>query len=165
MSQPGHDLWEVPDPLFVTREGEKAPFTPSGPAAKLPDLRAFLLSAFLQMAMGVALSAATATLVAVDPALQAWLVGPTGLSWAGWIVMLAPLGLVILLGARVERLSGGAARWRWSARERAGTSAVSAASSQSRWSVSPAWRWLTWSCARCRWNLACRQSASCCSPA
>jgi len=110
MSQPGHDFWEVPDSLFVTREGEKAHFTPSGPAAKSPDLRAFLLSAFLQMAMGVALSAATATLVAVDPALQAWLVGPTGLSWTGWIVMLAPLGLVILLGARVEQLSGGGAR-------------------------------------------------------
>lgn len=84
---------------------------PDSDYARRPrGMNSFLGSVFLQMAASVALSAATAVLVLKVEALQAALYGPTGLTVLGWVVTLAPLGLVILIGAGVERLSGAAAR-------------------------------------------------------
>ncbi|PZR84508.1 MAG: hypothetical protein DI537_32820 [Stutzerimonas stutzeri] len=84
---------------------------PDSDYARRPGgMNSFLGSVFLQMAASVALSAASAVLVLKVQALQAVLYGPNGLTVLGWVVTLAPLGLVILIGAGVERLSGAAAR-------------------------------------------------------
>lgn len=84
---------------------------PDSDYARRPDgMNSFLGSVFLQMAASVALSAAAAVLVLKVEALQAALFGPAGLTVLGWVVTLAPLGLVIVIGAGVERLSGAAAR-------------------------------------------------------
>lgn len=100
MSQPGHDFWEAPDPALAVRErmgGDE-------------DMRAFLKAVFLQMAAAVLLSGAAAMLVVADNQVQAALVGPQGMTILGWIIAIAPLGLVLVLGGTVDRLSGGAAR-------------------------------------------------------
>ena len=90
-----HGGMSVPDSDYARRPG---------------GMNSFLGSVFLQMAASVALSAASAVLVLKVQALQAVLYGPNGLTVLGWVVTLAPLGLVILIGAGVERLSGAAAR-------------------------------------------------------
>lgn len=84
---------------------------PDSDYARRPGgMNSFLGSVFLQMAASVALSAAAAVLVLKVEALQAALFGPAGLTVLGWVVTLAPLGLVIVIGAGVEGLSGAAAR-------------------------------------------------------
>jgi len=79
-------------------------------AMREDSLHGFLTAVFVQMAGSVAVSAAAALLVERNAILQSALVGPDGMTVAGWIVLLAPLALVIILGAGVERLSGPAAR-------------------------------------------------------
>lgn len=78
--------------------------------ARCMSRTAFMTSVFLQMGMSVALSGAVAFTVMNEPALQRILTGPDGLTVAGWIVLLAPLLLVLVLGARTDRFSGVAAR-------------------------------------------------------
>ncbi|AHE53609.1 Bax inhibitor-1/YccA family protein [Sphingomonas sanxanigenens] len=65
---------------------------------------------YLHMAGGVILSAAFALLVAYSRSLTDALFTADGLTIIGWIVTLAPLGIVILLGASVDRLSALTAR-------------------------------------------------------
>lgn len=77
---------------------------------KVASANIFMRSVFLQMAMSVILSAAMAFAVTQASVLRDLLMGPSGLTAGGWIVTIAPLGLVILLGARVESLSSNAAR-------------------------------------------------------
>lgn len=64
-------------------------------------LRAYMLRVYNYMASGVALSGIVAALVASSPALLQAIYG-TGLQW---VVMLAPLGFVLVLGFGLNRLS------------------------------------------------------------
>ncbi|WP_395336683.1 Bax inhibitor-1/YccA family protein [Novosphingobium sp. BL-8H] len=70
----------------------------------------FMNSVFLQMAFSVGLSAVAAYSLVRLPSLEDALVGPSGLTMAGWIIFLSPLALVLLIGAGVSRMSGGTAR-------------------------------------------------------
>ncbi|WP_254684504.1 Bax inhibitor-1/YccA family protein [Edaphosphingomonas haloaromaticamans] len=65
---------------------------------------------YLHMAGGVIISAAFALLVAYSRSLAGALFTAGGLTTVGWIVTLAPLGLVILLGAGIDRLPASTAR-------------------------------------------------------
>ncbi len=63
-------------------------------------LRQYMLSVYNYMASGLALTGIVALLVASSPALtQAIFLTPLK-----WVVMLAPLGLVFFLGARIDRM-------------------------------------------------------------
>jgi len=70
----------------------------------------FFASAYGLMACGVTVSAAAAFLVARTPVLSQALFRADGLTPAGWAVTFAPLGLVLLYGPAVTRLSADAAR-------------------------------------------------------
>lgn len=70
----------------------------------------FFASAYGLMACGVTVSATAAFFVAHTPALTQALFRADGLTPAGWAVTFAPLGLVLLYGPAVMRLSADAAR-------------------------------------------------------
>lgn len=76
------------------------------------SVRAFLSSVFTYMAAALVISGAMAWLFASTPSLLAYLYSTnaegviTGRSILGWVVMLAPLGLVFLMGGMVEKLGG-----------------------------------------------------------
>ncbi|MEX2650101.1 MAG: Bax inhibitor-1/YccA family protein [Alphaproteobacteria bacterium] len=69
-------------------------------------LRAYMLRVYNYMGLGLAVTGLVAYAVANVPALFNAIFG-TGLAW---VVMLAPLALVFLLGARVHKMSLGAAQ-------------------------------------------------------
>jgi FtsH-binding integral membrane protein len=69
-------------------------------------LRAYLLSVFNYMGLGLALTGLVAFLVASTPALYV----PIFTSPLKWVVMLAPLGFVFFLGARLHAMSVSAAQ-------------------------------------------------------
>ena len=79
-----------------------------GPAT---SVRTFLSHVFAYMSAALVLSGVMAWLFASTPSLLAYLYNVnaegfiTGRSILGWVVMLAPLGLVFLMGGMVERLS------------------------------------------------------------
>ncbi len=73
-------------------------------------LGAYMSAVYLHMAGGVIISAAFALLVAYSRSLAGALFTAGGLTTVGWIVTLAPLGLVILLGAGIDRLPASTAR-------------------------------------------------------
>lgn len=75
-----------------------------GQAAVDEGLRAYMLRVYNYMASGVALSGIVAAFVASSPTLLQALYG-TGLYW---IVMLAPLGFILVLGFGVNRLGAAA---------------------------------------------------------
>ena len=64
-------------------------------------LRSYMLSVYNYMALGLALTGLTAYVTASSPALLGVIFG-TPLQW---VVMLAPLGFVFFLGARIHRMS------------------------------------------------------------
>ena len=68
-------------------------------------VRTFITGVFSWMFIALALTAATAYFVALTPSLLQLLITPTGLSVFGWIVMLAPLGFVLLMSFRFQKLS------------------------------------------------------------
>ncbi|MBK7212286.1 MAG: Bax inhibitor-1/YccA family protein [Bacteroidales bacterium] len=68
-------------------------------------VRTFMSGVFTWMFIALALTAVTAFLVAQSPAFLSLLVTETGLSIFGWIVMLAPLGFVMLMSFRFQKLS------------------------------------------------------------
>lgn len=80
-----------------------------GPEA---SIRTFLSHVFAYMATALLLSGVMAWLFASTPSLLGYLYNVnaegyiTGRTILGWVVMLAPLGLVFLLGGLVERMSG-----------------------------------------------------------
>lgn len=80
-----------------------------GPAT---SVRTFLSHVFAYMAAALVISGAMAWLFASTPGLLANLYSTnaeghiTGRSILGWVVMLAPLGLVFLMGGLVEKMSG-----------------------------------------------------------
>lgn len=69
--------------------------------------RTYLSGVFMWMFLALGITAATAYLFSVTPSLMTLLINPEtgGMSITGWIVMLAPLGLVIWMSAGVRKLS------------------------------------------------------------
>jgi FtsH-binding integral membrane protein len=72
-----------------------------------PIAKTFLSGVFMWMFLAMAITAATAWTFATTPALISILINPEtgGMSIMGWVVMLAPLGLVLLMSAGFQRLS------------------------------------------------------------
>jgi FtsH-binding integral membrane protein len=69
-------------------------------------LRSYMLQVYNYMGLGLAITGAVAFLVAATPALYQPIFG-TPLKW---VVMLAPLGFVFFLGARINHMSASAAQ-------------------------------------------------------
>jgi FtsH-binding integral membrane protein len=69
-------------------------------------LRAYMLSVYNYMGLGLAITGVVAFLVASTPALY----GPIFGTPLKWVVMLAPLGFVFFLGAKIRTMSVGAAQ-------------------------------------------------------
>jgi uncharacterized protein len=68
-------------------------------------VRTFMTGVFSWMFIALALTAATAYYVAMTPSFLRLLVTPTGLSVFGWIVMFAPIGFVLLMSFKFQKLS------------------------------------------------------------
>jgi len=72
----------------------------------IPVAKTFLSGVFTWMFLALGITASVAYLFATTPALMGILYTPEGsMSIMGWIVMLAPLGLVLLMAAGVQRMS------------------------------------------------------------
>ena len=72
----------------------------------LPMVKTYLSGVFMWMFLALGITAATAWLFASTPSLMGMLISETGgMSLMGWVVMLAPLGLVIWLSAGINRMS------------------------------------------------------------
>ena len=73
----------------------------------MPLAQTYLAGVFMWMFLAMALTAATAWLFASSPNLMTMLINPeTGsMSIAGWVAMLAPLGLVLWMSAGFQRMS------------------------------------------------------------
>ncbi len=69
-------------------------------------LRSYMLSVFNYMGLGLAITGIVAFVVASSPAIY----GPIFGSPLKWVVMLAPLGFVFYLGARINQMSVSAAQ-------------------------------------------------------
>lgn len=69
-------------------------------------LRSYMLSVYNYMGLGLAITGLVAFLVASSPAIY----GPIFGSPLKWVVMLAPLGFVFYLGARINQMSVSAAQ-------------------------------------------------------
>jgi FtsH-binding integral membrane protein len=69
-------------------------------------LRSYMLQVYNYMGLGLAITGAVAFLVAATPALYV----PIFTSPLKWVVMLAPLGFVFFLGARINHMSVSAAQ-------------------------------------------------------
>ena len=69
-------------------------------------LRAYMLKVYNYMGSALLLSGIVAYAVAHTPALMQAIFGTPLM----WVVMLAPLGLVLFLGARINKMSSGAAQ-------------------------------------------------------
>lgn len=68
-------------------------------------VRAFMTGVFSWMFIALAITAVTAWYVASTPAILQLMVTKTGLSIFGWVVMLAPIGFVLLMSFRFQKLS------------------------------------------------------------
>ena len=67
--------------------------------------KTFMSNVFMYMTIALSISGIAAYLFASTDSLKAMLYTETGMSIFGWIVMLAPLGLVLLLGAKIQKFS------------------------------------------------------------
>lgn len=93
---------------YQTRE-RASPFSPSAarnPAHFDEGLRAHMLRIYNYMGLGLVLTGVVAMLVASVPALYVPIFG----SPLKWLVMLAPLGFVMFLSFRIDRISGATAQ-------------------------------------------------------
>ena len=79
-------------------------------------LRAYMLRVYNYMLIGLVLTGATAWMTASIPAIRDLFfqvneqTGAIGLSALGWVALLAPLGLVLFLSFRIQKMSLGAAQ-------------------------------------------------------
>ena len=71
-------------------------------------VRTFITGVFSWMFIALALTAVTSYYVAITPSLLRLLYTPTGLSIFGWIVMFAPIGFVLLMSFKFQKLSSAA---------------------------------------------------------
>jgi uncharacterized protein len=62
-------------------------------------------SSFSWMALALTITAIAAFLFSSNPDLLGLLISDTGLSVFGWVIMFAPIGLVLLMSARLEKMS------------------------------------------------------------
>jgi FtsH-binding integral membrane protein len=69
------------------------------------SVQAFMTGVFSWMFIALAITAATAYFVAITPSIMQLMVTETGLSFFGWVVMLAPIGFVLLMSFRFQKLS------------------------------------------------------------
>lgn len=67
--------------------------------------KTFMSNVFSYMTVALAISGIAAYLFASSEPLKNMLYTETGMSIFGWVVMLAPLGLVLLLGAKAQKFS------------------------------------------------------------
>lgn len=67
--------------------------------------KTFTAKVFSWMFLGLGVTGLVSYVFAATPSLIGSLLTPTGMSPLGWIVMLAPIGLVLLMGAGINRLS------------------------------------------------------------
>ena len=86
------------DPRFA-QPGLAVPATDEG-------LRSFMLSVYNYMGLGLAITGIVALAVASSPAIYV----PIFTTPLKWVVMLAPLGFVMFLGARIQSMSISAAQ-------------------------------------------------------
>lgn len=68
-------------------------------------VRSFMAGVFTWMFIALAITAAVSYYVALTPAIMQLMITTTGLSIFGWIVMLAPIGFVLLMSFRFQKLS------------------------------------------------------------
>ena len=90
---------------FMNRQYQQEPtqsFEGSGVMAKN-----FISNVFSWMGIAMAITAVTAYFFANDASLMGLLITETGMSMFGYIVIFAPLGLVLLMGMRFAKLSYG----------------------------------------------------------
>ena len=88
------------------RLGQLGTDAAGGRAGVDEGLRSYMLSVYNYMGLGLAITGLVAAIVASSPALYMPIFG-TPLKW---VVMLAPLGFVFFLGARIQRMSLSAAQ-------------------------------------------------------
>ncbi|GAB1464270.1 Bax inhibitor-1/YccA family protein [Pedobacter sp.] len=65
----------------------------------------FFANVFLWMFVALAVSAVSAFVLATTPAIMSYLIGDRGFTVLGYIAIFPPLGLVMLMGAAIQRLS------------------------------------------------------------
>ncbi len=68
----------------------------------------FFANVFLWMFVALAVSAVSAFVLATSPQIMSYLVGDRGFTVLGYIAIFAPLGLVMVMGAAMNKLSYGA---------------------------------------------------------
>jgi len=72
----------------------------------MPVSQTFVASVFGWMFLGLSLTAVTAWLTASSPALINAMYGAkSGMTLLGWIILLAPLGFVLMMSARINRMA------------------------------------------------------------
>jgi len=69
------------------------------------SVQSFMTGVFSWMFIALAITAVTAYFVAATPSILHLMITETGLSIFGWVVMLAPIGFVLLMSFRFEKLS------------------------------------------------------------
>lgn len=69
------------------------------------SVQSFMTAVFSWMFIALAITAATAYYVASTPSIMQLMITETGLSIFGWVVMLAPIGFVLLMSFRFQKLS------------------------------------------------------------
>ena len=81
-------------------------FDATASSQSIPMAKTYLSGVFMWMFLALSITAATAWLFATTPSLMSMLITETGsMSITGWIVMLAPLGLVLWLSAGINRMA------------------------------------------------------------
>jgi len=93
---------------FPTQQTGQVIYGPSADATA--NIRTFLSSVFTYMSAALVISGVMAYWFGTSPDLMEYLRNPVtgGNTILGWVVMLAPLGLVFAMGGLVEKLSGAA---------------------------------------------------------
>ncbi len=69
------------------------------------SVQSFMTAVFSWMFIALAITAVTAYYVASTPSIMQLMISETGLSIFGWVVMLAPIGFVLLMSFRFQKLS------------------------------------------------------------
>ena len=100
---------EFRDPFAQPQAQTSSAFIQTGAVARDAGLRAYMLRIYNYMASALALTGIVALFVASSPDIMSQFYtvsagGRSGMSGLGWIVMLAPLGLVLWLGMGLQRM-------------------------------------------------------------
>ena len=101
---------EFRDPFAQAQQGYSQAGVQTQSAARDLGLRAYMLRIYNYMASALALTGLVAMLAANSPAFLGVLYNvqggqPVGISGLGWLIMFAPVGLVLWLGMGINRMS------------------------------------------------------------